>query len=148
MPLSSINKHRPKFLGVAFLAVVSNQALKVERGAGVKFRLQALSAAIRTPITTPGTNSYTTHPPRHPPKQVHCLQTATSRRHVSPLMTKLQTQKTVRGRSRTRHLHRNGWEEQPAGPLMGPDQSMGPGGLATPEAGGCLRAPPQQYDRC
>ena len=33
-------------------------------------------------------------------------------------------------------------------PLMGPDQSMGPGGLATPEAGGCLRAPPQQYDRC
>eukprot|EP00964_Phaeocystis_antarctica_P098713 scaffold64687_cov74-Phaeocystis_antarctica.AAC.4 len=23
---------------------------------------------------------------------------------------------------------------------------MGPGGLATPGAGGCLRAPPQQYD--
>eukprot|EP00964_Phaeocystis_antarctica_P129883 scaffold93730_cov48-Phaeocystis_antarctica.AAC.1 len=29
---------------------------------------------------------------------------------------------------------------------MGPDQNMGPGGLANPEAGGCLRAPPQQYD--
>ena len=25
---------------------------------------------------------------------------------------------------------------------MGPDQSMGPGGLATPETGGRLRAPP------
>ena len=25
---------------------------------------------------------------------------------------------------------------------------MGPGGLATPEAGGRLRAPPQQTDRC
>ena len=30
---------------------------------------------------------------------------------------------------------------------MGPDQSMGPGGLATPETGGRLRAPPQQADR-
>jgi len=29
---------------------------------------------------------------------------------------------------------------------MGPDQSMGPGGLATPETGGRLRAPPQQAD--
>jgi hypothetical protein len=28
-----------------------------------------------------------------------------------------------------------------------PDQSMGPGGLATPETGGRLRAPPQQADR-
>ena len=52
-----------------------------------------------------------------------------------------------RRRSCTRHLHGGGWERQPSGPLMGPDQSMGPGGLATPEAGGCLRAPPQQYDR-
>eukprot|EP00964_Phaeocystis_antarctica_P045229 scaffold26025_cov61-Phaeocystis_antarctica.AAC.2 len=52
----------------------------------------------------------------------------------------------VRGRSRTRHLHGDGWEGQPSGPLMGPDQNMGPGGSATPEAGGCLRAPPQQYD--
>ena len=29
---------------------------------------------------------------------------------------------------------------------MGPDQNMGPGGLATPGMGGCLRALPQQYD--
>ena len=52
----------------------------------------------------------------------------------------------VRGRSRARHLRRNVREEQPSDPLVGPDQNMGPGGLATPEAGGCLRAPPQQYD--
>jgi hypothetical protein len=38
---------------------------------------------------------------------------------------------------------------QPSAPNMGPDQSMGPGGLATPETGGRLRlrAPPQQADR-
>ena len=37
---------------------------------------------------------------------------------------------------------------QPSAPNMGPDQSMGPGGLATPETGGrLLRAPPQQADR-
>ena len=29
---------------------------------------------------------------------------------------------------------------------MGPDQNMGPGGLATPGTGGCLRALPQQSD--
>eukprot|EP00964_Phaeocystis_antarctica_P128080 scaffold91807_cov52-Phaeocystis_antarctica.AAC.3 len=29
---------------------------------------------------------------------------------------------------------------------MGPDQSVGPGGLATPGTGGCLRALPQQSD--
>ena len=38
------------------------------------------------------------------------------------------------------------------GPLMGCYQTRvwdpGAGGLATPEVGGCLRAPPQQYDRC
>ena len=33
-------------------------------------------------------------------------------------------------------------------PPMGPDQSMGLGGLATPEAGGRLQASPQQTDRC
>ena len=37
------------------------------------------------------------------------------------------------------HLHGDGWEGQPSGPLMGP------GGLATPEASECLRAPPQHY---
>ena len=40
----------------------------------------------------------------------------------------------------------NGWEGQPSGRPMGPDQSVGPGGLATPGTGGCLRALPQQSD--
>eukprot|EP00964_Phaeocystis_antarctica_P041352 scaffold23647_cov60-Phaeocystis_antarctica.AAC.3 len=45
-----------------------------------------------------------------------------------------------------RHPHGDGWEGQPSGPPMGPDQSVGPGGLATPGTGGCLRALPQQSD--
>ena len=32
--------------------------------------------------------------------------------------------------------------------LVGPDQSIGSGGLATPETGGRLRASPQQTERC
>ena len=31
-------------------------------------------------------------------------------------------------------------------PYVGPDQSVGPGGLATPGSGGCLRALPRQSD--
>eukprot|EP00964_Phaeocystis_antarctica_P091972 scaffold59036_cov62-Phaeocystis_antarctica.AAC.1 len=54
--------------------------------------------------------------------------------------------RAVRGRPRTRHPHGDGWEGQPSGPPMGPDQSVGPGGLATPGTGGCLRALPQQSD--
>jgi len=50
--------------------------------------------------------------------------------------------RAVRGRPRTRHPCGDGWEGQPSGPPMGPDQSVGPGGLATPGTGGCLRALP------
>ena len=54
--------------------------------------------------------------------------------------------RAVRGRPRTRHPHGDGWEGQLSGPPMGPDQSVGPGGLAAPGTGGCLRALPQQSD--
>ena len=35
-----------------------------------------------------------------------------------------------------------------SGSLVGPDKSMGSGGLATPETCGRPRAPPQQTERC
>jgi len=54
----------------------------------------------------------------------------------------------VRGCFRTRHLHRDGRERQPSGPLVGPDQNMGPGGLATPGTGRCPRVPPNNTIRC
>eukprot|EP00964_Phaeocystis_antarctica_P148937 scaffold115920_cov57-Phaeocystis_antarctica.AAC.1 len=45
-------------------------------------------------------------------------------------------------------LHRDGRERQPSGPLVGPDQNMGPGRLATPGSGRCPRVPPNNTIRC
>ena len=72
---------------------------------------------------------------------------------ATPITLRMQAQTAARFEDVLAHVTFTGAGSkggQPSGPLMGPDQSMGPGGLATPpkRAGACLRAPPQQTDRC
>ena len=67
---------------------------------------------------------------------------------ATPTTLRMQAQTAARYEDILAHvtLTGTGGPGQPSGPPMGPDQSVGPGGLATPGTGGCLRAPPQQSD--